>query len=118
VDRRTRHLGSPYVPEPIACQSAGEEDDGGGVEEGLCGGDGCLEILGHSSVSVDQAKKRSTTQRLGYRPRLPRELERPRAEFLRELGRVDKSDPDTHCSEQYESSKALDEFVIARGDAA
>ena len=41
----------------MACQTAGEQHDGGGVEEGLGGGDGGLEVLRQASISVDPCEE-------------------------------------------------------------
>jgi hypothetical protein len=41
----------------VASQAAGEQHDGGGVEEGLGGGDGGLEVLRQASVSVDPCEE-------------------------------------------------------------
>lgn len=39
------------------CDAAEQDDDGGGVEEGVGGGDGGLEILGEASVSADPGEE-------------------------------------------------------------
>ena len=39
-------------------------------------------------------------------------------EVLARLGRVDKPDPDSNAGQYYEGRKALDELVVACGDAA
>ena len=53
---------SALPPERLAGNSCGttkapdEEHDGSGVEEGLCGSDGALEVLGESAVTVKPGK--------------------------------------------------------------
>ena len=46
-------------------EASSEQHDGGGIEEGRCRSDGSLEVLARRRLRPSQAKKRSTTQRLG-----------------------------------------------------